>query len=450
MRSLQFPEGAKDARCDPVLELYRKSLPERELAALEAWLGVFYPFQQGWLLEPAAYAICNKARQIGLSHTGSAIGVLWGAFHGELTTIISVGDRESAEVLDKARKHASILTRLGSRMAQTGKRDNATELSFASGGRIIALPSTGGRSFTGNVFLDEYAYQQHAAKVWDAAGAVTMLGDFRLRVISTPNGVGNEFHELWGKAAAPSFGWKRHEIPIEDATAQRYPVDLKKCWTLAKGDPRIFDQLFHCKFLDNELQYIPGEFISRATVDRIDQDGDVFAGLDIGETRDRTVLVLLRKNGARKSIFHVESHKRTDDALLDALVGKAFGFHRAKRLCADATGLGSMPATRFSQRYGSKFEPVDFTLTTKEEMATGLYSALAEEELKIPRQLPVSGEDEAALLREDMAAIRRVVSEAGNVKYTAPRTDAGHADRAWSAMLALRAAQNSFSYGRLQ
>ena len=38
----------------------------------------------------------------------------------------------------------------------------------------------------------------------------------------------------------------------------------------------------------------------------------------------------------------------------------------------------------------------------------------------------------------------------GCVKYTAPRTDAGHADRAWSAMLALRAAQNSFSYGRLQ
>ena len=377
------------------------------------------------------------------------MGVLWGAFHGELTTIISVGDRESAEVLDKARKHASILTRLGSRMAQTGKRDNATELSFASGGRIIALPSTGGRSFTGNVFLDEFAYQQHSAKVWDAAGAVTMLGDFRLRVISTPNGVGNDFHELWKSAVKPSFGWIRHEIPIETAIAQRYPVDIKKCWTLAKGDPRLFDQLFRCKFLDNELQYIPSEFITRATTERAETEGEVFAGLDIGETRDRTVLVLLRKRGAVKTVFHIESHKRTDDALLDGLVGKAFGFHRARRLCADSTGLGSMPATRFQQRHGEKFEPVDFTLKSKEELATGLYSALAEEELRLPSSLSMGGEDEAALMREDIAAIKRVVSQAGNVKYEAPRTEGGHADRAWALMLALRAAQNSFSYGRL-
>ena len=154
------------------LGLYEQALPAHEFAALKAWVGTFYPFQREWLLETAPHAICNKARQIGLSHTSSAVADLWGVFHGELTTVISIGERESAEVLDKAKKHAQVLQRLGSTMART-VAENATEIRFESGGRVLALPSTGGRSFTGNVFLDEYAYQEHAAKVWDAAAAVT-------------------------------------------------------------------------------------------------------------------------------------------------------------------------------------------------------------------------------------------------------------------------------------
>lgn len=428
------------------VETLERALPEREAAPALSWLSTFYGFQQNWLLDAHRFSVLNKCRQIGASHTYAAAGILW-ALLGEETSIVSVGERESTEVLKKVAKHAIVLERLGSAWAKP-KAASATRLTLSSGGTIVALPATsGGRGQSGNMLLDEAAYYQRPEEVWDGAAA-TVLHGYRMRVSSTPNGVGNLFHSIVRDHA--KLGYRLHQVKLDDARADGLKVDEAECWKMARGDPRLYDQLFNCSFLDNELQYIPGEFISRATVDKVDADGDVYAGLDIGETRDRTVLVLLRKSGARKSIFHVESHKRTDDALLDALVGKAFGFHRAKRLCADATGLGSMPATRFVKQYGSKFEPVDFTLTTKEEMATGLYSALAEEELKIPRQLPVSGEDEAALLREDIAAIRRVVSEAGNVKYTAPRTDAGHADRAWSAMLALRAAQNSFSYGRLQ
>lgn len=435
----------------PSLETYQRVLPAAEFAAFNAWLSTFYPFQRDWLLEPADYAICNKSRQIGLSHTTSAVGVVWGAFHGELTTIISVGDRESAEVLDKAKKHASVLQQLGSRMAAIGTRNNASEVSFASGGRILALPSTGGRSFTGNVFLDEFAYQEHAAKVWDAAAAVTMLGG-RLRVVSTPNGMGNDFHSLWKKSADPEFGWKRHEIPIETAIAQGYPVDEKKCWALAKGDPRLYDQLFRCKFLDNELQYIGSDLIEDASTDNLQTtEGPYFAGLDIGKTVDRTVLYVLRKTGGAYITAHIETHRRTDDKGLDDMVERAFKRFDLRRLALDATGLGAFPAQRMQKRFGiSKVEPITFTLQTKEDLATALYTAFINRQVKIPKTRLVGCQaSEPELLREDIASLRRIVTAAGNVRYDAPHTDEGHADRAWALALALHAAMNAPTYARM-
>jgi len=386
-------------------------------------------------------SICNKSRQIGLSHSTSAVGVLWGAFHGELTTIISIGDRESVEVLDKARKHATVLARLGSRMAMPGRKDNANELSFASGGRVLALPSSGGRSFSGNVFLDEYAYQEHASKVWDAAAAVTMLGG-RLRVASTPNGVGNDFHGLWERATAAESPWSAHEISIDDAIGDGYPVNMAKCWELAKGDQRLFDQLFRCSFLDNILQYIPSETIDVSGTDEVAPPGDQhFAGLDIGRENDLTVLLVVRVVNRVAWVVHIETMKRTDSDGLEAMVARAFDRWKLRKLAVDSTGLGTFPAERLKKKH-HRVDPVTFTINTKEDLATGLYTSMRNGMLRIPNTdaaLPGCEPGTAAALRADIASIRRIVTSAGNVRYDAPRTAEGHADRAWALALARHA-----------
>lgn len=412
------------------LDRYRRVLPEAEFSALDAWVSSFYPFQREWLLEESDLSIANKARQIGASHTTGAVGVLWGAFHGELTTIISIGDTESAEVLEKARRHAFVLTQLGSNMARM-TRNNSREVHFASGGRIIALPSSGGRGFTGNVFLDEFGYQEHAAKVWDAAAAVTLLGG-RLRVASTPNGVGNDFHQLWELARLKNSGWTTHEINIERAIADGYPLDLKKCWSRAKGDPRLFSQMFSCKFLDGQQQYIPSKLIEAATCDvYCPEDGVAYAGLDIGRTADLTVLCIVRVDEQKVAhVIHIESKKRTSHEDLEELAAMAFGpVFRCKRLCVDASGMGAFPAERLQKKFGrTKVEPVVFTLRSKEDLATALYQRFAEQTIRIPK-----GDE----LRDDISSLRRIVTSAGNIRYDAPHTDRGHADRAWALALAI-------------
>ncbi len=428
---------------------YRETLPKSEAEALAAWASTFWAFQRGWLFEDADLAICNKSRQIGFSHTTAGVAVRWGAFHGELTTVISEGKVEAKEVLDKSRRHAAVLQSLGSEMART-TRSNSNEIVFASGGRIIALPSTGGRGFSGNVFLDEFSYQEHADEVWENTAPVTLLGG-KMRVSSTPNGVGNEFHGLWdiarnggqSRSSKPSR-WVPYEVPLEVAITEGYPVDMDKCWDLAKGDPRLFAQMFQCSFLDNEFQYVPTADIDACCTTEptppVDPTAEYFAGLDIGREADLTVLLVVRLERGVRRVVHVETMKRTDSDGLEAMVARAFDTYKLKRLCIDSTGLGTFPAERIKNRHSEKadvayrrprVEPVPFTPNSKEKLATGMYAAFTSRNVLIPAN--------DAALRKDIAAIRRMVSASGNVIYDAPRTSEGHADRAWALALALHA-----------
>ncbi len=426
-------------------------LPGREFAAIDAWASAFYPFQREWLFEQSKFALCNKSRRTGLSFTSAAITLLWGAFHGEDTTIISRGEKESYEVLLLAKAHAKVLTGLGSHMAEL-KAANKGEIKFASGGRIIALASTGGRGYTGNVFIDEFAYHQDAKGTWDGAAVAMTLGDARLRVSSTPNGV-NEFHDVYQQARKPGTIWALHELPMALARAQGYPFDMAVCWALANGDQRLFDQLFNCSFLDGDLQYIPTVAIDSCLYETPPavEDGAHYAGLDIGRTIDLSVLIVVRLIKGVRVVVHIETIKRTDWEALDAMVARAFAKYKLKRLCIDATGLGAFPAESIKKQHSERVEVrhrrprvecIDFTLNSKELLATGMYTGFTKKTVAIPADddaLPSVKPGLAKQLRQDIASIRRLVTASNNVKYDAPHTASGHADSAWAIALALLA-----------
>ena len=431
-------------RSGETLDRYRRALPEREWRALEAWSGTFYPCQRAWVFEPARRAICCSSRQYGKSHGTAAFATAAGAFNGELTTIISKGEVESVEVLDKVVKHATVLRRLGSRMAEL-KSKSATHVRFASGGRVLAAPSTGGRGFTGNLFLDELAYHEHAEQTWDAAMPVTLRGGFRVRVASTPNGVGNLFHGLYSDPKQHA-GYAVHEIPLLTALEEGLDVDLEHCWSMAKGDRRLFDQFFNCKFIDGEQQYIPSAYVTKATTDDLYcLDGEYYAGLDIGKEHDLTSLVVVHWSGQVATVKAIRTAKRTDHDALLALAEHAIRFWKVRRLCVDETGIGAFPVQEMQRAWGrQRVEGVTFGLNSKEELATTLHGAFSGEWLRIPAADADledcdegSAEGSAEGLREDVCSLRRIVTSAGNIRYDAPRGPGGHADRAWALALAL-------------
>lgn len=443
---------------DTTWQTYRETmlsgLPASERRAFEVWTQPdvsFYRFQLQWLLEPAKLASCNKTRQGGFSHTTGGVADLWGIYFGETTTIVSIGQRESAEVLEKCRKHSIVLQKAGSRWARITNGNGQgtdTEIRFASGGRVIALPSSsGGRGYSGNIFLDEFAYLQDPDAVWDAAAPSTMHG-YRMRVSSTPNGVGNAFHKLVTDPKA-NAAFVHHEIPIDRAIADGMRVDMDYLWSLAKGDARLFDQMFRCKFLDGNLQYIPTAAVTECSSDDCyTYSGEYYAGLDIGKDHDLTALVVVRRTPDDRLVTQaIRSCKRTDSDALRDLVAESFTRYQWRRLAVDATGIGAFPAEQLQRTYGRhRVEAVTFTSDSKEDLATTGHAHFIAGGVVIPLTDAALVDIEpgnAAALREAVCSIRRIVTSAGNIRYDAPRTSDGHADLAWALFLALHAAKQT-------
>lgn len=415
-----------------VLRILERNLPRFEWDAVGLWVSQFYGYQQNWLLDQSDFATLVKARQIGGSFTYAAATVLWGLL-GEESTVVSIGERESVEFLGDAKRHAAVLETLGSRWAKA--KPTITDLRLASGGRVIALPSTsGGRGYTGNIVLDETAYYQRPEAVWDAAAPSTMH-EGRMRVLSTPNGVGNLFHRLVTEEG-PERGYRSHRVTLEQARKEGMRVDMAKCWQMARGDARLFAQLFACEFLDSAEQYIPTEAVNAAVRDVCElEEGECYAGLDIGYTNDLTALIVVRQDAFNHCwVQSITTCKRTKWEAQQELVEESFHAYGWKRLCVDATGMGTVPTELLQTRYGEqRVEGVTFTAQAKEGLATGLYQAFNDKMIRIPND---------PLLINDICAIRRMITSAGNVRYDATRTDKGHADRAWGLALAIHACSN--------
>lgn len=424
-----------DVRAANTMTSLMHILPVHEQLALSVWIQGFWPFQQKWLLDWSNYSMLLKSRQIGASYTYGALATLWGML-GEKTSLVSKNKDAADFVLDYAETHCQKLQSLGSTLARCVR--TRSEINFHErGGKLRSVPSQGARGTSGNVILDEFAYYDHEEEVWDATAPAATQGH-RIRILSTPNGVGNMFHRFWF-SGNKAFRGLRHATTIDEAIAQGMPVNIEHCWQVAMYDPRRFDQIYRCQFLDADTQFITSAMLKEASFDFTHHalpQGEVerYGGMDIGKEHDLTAFatVSIDRYGVLWA-WPVETRKRTSEDDLDGLLYDGLVNHGLVRVALDATGIGSFPADRFQQRYGEdKIEKVVFTLQMKEKLATTLYRVMAENRLKIPTS--------DSQLRDDLASLRRIPTAAGNLRYDAPRTEGGHADRAWALALAVYSA----------
>lgn len=436
------------------LSRLEKTLPEYEWKAISSWISTFYGYQQNWLMDNNRRAVLISSRQTGKSHTSAGLAVLW-ALGGEKVALVSIGQKEADRILEYAKAHVNVLAKLGSKWAVT-IRSNASRLELKSGGQINSLPSTGPRGDSSNVILDEVAYYENTDKVLDASTAAATHG-FRVRILSTPNGVGNKFYDICKNHK--KLGYSYHSYNIEQAIADGLRVTVEDCLADAHGDQRIFNQRYMCSFLDNEYQYIPTEYIDNCAIDNLPplSDEPYYGGLDIGRSNDLTVLTSIQRCGKingkqRWCLRNIDKRKRTKSSDLKYMVAQGFDKYHYKKLMVDETGIGTFPAEELVKIHGfSKVEPIHFTMQIKEELATSLFVAFSQNRIIIPdTKLPGTDPEDVKLLKEDIASIQRMVNEnTGNVKYDAPHTATGHADRAWSLALAINAAMKAPTYARL-
>lgn len=115
------------------------------------------PYQQRWIEDKSRFKLVNKARQTGFSFAVGLEVLLDALERKTLWVLLSKGERQSRELMDKVQMHARAASYALEAVESDFKVDNQSykqlELNLPNGSRIIALPANPdtARGFSGNV-----------------------------------------------------------------------------------------------------------------------------------------------------------------------------------------------------------------------------------------------------------------------------------------------------------
>ena len=417
---------------------------------------ILMPYQLKWVEDSSRFKIGMWSRQTGKSFATACESVTDCAAQPKgnscLWVVLSAGERQALEWMEKAKKWTEAVKATVDSYDEIRESANAllsrAEIRFANGARIVAIPANPdtARGYSANLVLDEFAIHERPFDIWAAIyPSITnpLNGEKRLRIVSTPKGRGNKFADLWEHNET----YSKHKVTIEDAVRMGLPVNIEEL-RAGVDDPDIWAQEYMCEFIDNTSVLLPYEMIGKCESNNIADDGQspVYIGMDVGRSKDLSVIVTAVKLGDVLSVIDVTELKRMAfNDQLEVLLSKAgweFGArrplvnyaNRVKRVCIDSTGIGAMLAEEAARLGGGKFEGVNFNVQTKGEMYGLMRRKFEERSVRIP----VSRD-----LREDLHSVQRVVSTGGNVTYSAPRNADGHSDRAAALALCIRAANTT-------
>lgn len=409
-----------------------------------------YEYQRRWVSDQSRFKMGLWSRQTGKSFSTALEAVLDCIEHKTDWVFLSSGERQSKELMRKAKMHSQALNihleeSERSQNAKDGTVYKMLEIEFRNGSRILALPANPdtARGHSANVVLDEFAFHQDSRKIWQALFPTITRG-FKIRIISTPQGRKNKFYELW--SGNPRYTKHRVDIydavtgglPIYDETGEICDPDWLK---EALDDEEAWLQEYQCEFLDESTAFITYDLITDAQRSELDEDenpwqgGSTFAGVDIGRKKDLTVYWCLEKIGdVLWSMKKVELQGEKFSTQLQR-ISNEIKADRCSRVCVDSTGLGMQLSEDLIDMFGPNvIEQVHFRNSTKEELATTLKRRFEDHAIRIP----VSRQ-----IREDIHNVKKSVTAAGNIRYSADQNKDGHSDRFWALALAAHAAENA-------
>lgn len=427
---------------------------------------LFLDFQQRWIDDTSRLKLMEKARQIGLS---------WGTSYACTERTAQAGARNDQWVSSRDDLQARLFIEdckmwaqmfklaaedLGERVIDEKNKISAYVLHFSSSRRIHSMSSNPDAQAgkRGARVLDEFALHPDPRKLWAIAyPGITWGGT--LEVISTHRGSANFFNHLIREvrehgnpkkismhrvtlqdALEAGFLYKlQHSLPKDDEIqsmdeAQYFDFVRSGC-----ADEESFQQEYMCNPADDNVAFLEYDLIAGCEYgaegyEAIDLDTApsrrLFAGLDIGRKKDLTVLWILELLGdtlyTRKIITLKNMPKPDQEKILFPW------YPLIDRVCLDYSGLGIGWGDDAQRKFGPhKIELVTFTQKVKEALAWPVRGKMEDKKLRIPYDPHV---------RADLRSVTKETTVAGNIRFTAERSENGHADRFWALALAIHAA----------
>jgi len=159
------------------------------------------------------FNVVLKARQLGISEVTAAYATWLMLFHREKNIIVMASKAETAKGI--IRKVATALKKIPKwLMLADVTTDNKLSIELSNGSRIAAIATSedAGRSEAVSfLIIDEAAFVQRFDELWTGLYSTVAAGG-RAVVLSTPNGVGNKFHQIYADSVDGKNEFKTHKF----------------------------------------------------------------------------------------------------------------------------------------------------------------------------------------------------------------------------------------------
>ena len=422
----------------------------------------FLPTQLSWLNDPHALRIWEKSRQVGATTTDAYDSVTKAA-PAEARFDVWVSSRDELQArlyLDDCRHWANLLHHLtadlGRIILDKAKRTSAYALEFANGRRIYCLSSNPNAlaGKRGHVKLDEFALHPDQRELYKIAKPVTQWGG-TLSIISTHRGPNTVFNQIIRDILhnGNPMGWHHFKYTLQDAVKEglvdrvnqssgrnETPEQFLKRTEAECIDKDQWLQEYCCVPSDDTTSFLTLDLISSCedpnlkliTLEQLPAwlkssqappKPELYLGMDFARHSGLSVIDVGIKHGTvLKDLLRIEMQEETF-AAQEALLYRLLALPQLKRACIDYNGNGMQLSENAHRRFGWRVEPVHTnSAAVQQKIAFGLRASFESGTVRIvvdPK------------LRQDLHAVRKAVTNAGNL-HIEGRTDDGHCDRFWA------------------
>ncbi len=416
------------------------------------------------LMTGVSLVAIEKSRRIGLTWALAAYAVLKAAAQGSaggMNAWYMGYDQEMArEFIDVcvmwARAFGIAAEEADEELLEgDGEKVQAFRLKFASGFKIVALPSVPRalRGKQGLVIIDEAAFHKDLAEVLKAAVALLMWGG-QVVVVSTHDGSANPFNLLLDDIRAKKRKGEVQTITFNDAIADglyervRLSAEIKGRQIGSKADWISDIRDTYGDDAAEELDCIPaagsGSWLDPVKLSTCEHDdagkpelytgGLVYMGRDVARRRDLSVIHAFELVGdvlwmRDRWVARAATFREQDDAF-DAIWKQ----RRIASAWIDQTGMGEKVVEDLQLKYGeTRIVGQLLTGPNRLDLATAFKDRVENCAIRIPKIVE---------LRTDYRAIKKEGGVGGSVRIV----DDGdvHADEFWATSLACRAADTPY------
>jgi phage FluMu gp28-like protein len=399
---------------------------------------------QAKLLEDKSKRIVVRwSRQAGKTTT-IALRALWYAFTNpkSLSLIVAPSLRQSMILGDRVQDYLASLQQ--DYRAALIDRQQRTVIRFTNSARIVILPNSPQllRGYTAHqVICDEAAFFREDELVfYNVLYPMLATTDGILIASSTPWSKDSVFYRM-----CQSNEFSKHVVTCEDVVK----AGLIKQDFIEEMKTQLPEERFKREFNAEFVEDIDAWLTQSLIVNCIDSQlqpytfedvpkGSFYLGVDFGKEQDFSVIIVVERTSTDIRVIHIHRFplKMEYASVIGYVKSLQDRWHIVRAVYADVTGVGNYIVEDMTRSGIRNVEGINFTVQSKEELATILREQMRSGKVHIP-YVPISRRGDVDLTAE-LNVEKSELAKSGHIRFSHP--DGAKDDVFWATALAVSAA----------